>query len=123
MSQFDFRCKLSTWLYVVAENYCRQLYARRADIFDKNYDVNDRFDLSDQSIFMDLQTINMEDLKKILNLMPNQRYRALIEYRYLQGHSNEETAAYLNMNMANFYNKHKLAKAQFVATLRKEERS
>lgn len=52
--------------------------------------------------------------------MPNQRYRKLIEYRYIQDRSNEETAALLSMSMANYYNKHKLAKAQFVATLRKE---
>lgn len=56
----------------------------------------------------------------IIALMPNQRYRKLIEYRYIQKRSNEETAALLSMSMANYHNKHKLAKAQFVATLRKE---
>ncbi len=53
-------------------------------------------------------------------MMTNNRYRRLIEYRYLQGFSNEETAQKLEMSMDNYYNKHKLAKAQFCAILKKE---
>ena len=34
--------------------------------------------------------------------------------------SNEETAQLLGMSMDNYYNKHKLAKEQFVTTLKKE---
>jgi DNA-directed RNA polymerase specialized sigma24 family protein len=52
--------------------------------------------------------------------MPNQRYRMLIQHRYVDGRSNEETASLMSMTMPNYYNKHKLAKAQFVAALRKE---
>lgn len=120
LADFGFRCTFSMWLKVVAENYCRQLYARRADIFDKNVDVSDRFDLGDQSLEIDLKSLDMEDIKKILAMMPNQRYRTLIEYRYVELHSNEETAEHLSMTMTNYYNKHKLAKAQFIAALRKE---
>jgi len=108
------------WLKIVAENYCRQLYAKRIDIIGKNVDVSDRFDLNDQSLEIDLKLLDMEDVQKILALMPNQRYRMLIEYRYVEQHSNEETAEHLSMTMANYYNKHKLAKAQFIAALRKE---
>ncbi len=120
LAAFGFRCSLTMWLKIVTENYCHQLFAKRADIFEENVESSDRFGIMGQSLELDLHSINMEDLRRILELMPNQRYRALIEYRYVQDHTNEETAVFLNMSMANYYNKHKLAKAQFVAALRKE---
>lgn len=61
----------------------------------------------------------MEDAYKILDMMPNRRYRKLIELRYIKELSNEETADSLGMTMPNYYNKHKLAKAQFCSALRK----
>ena len=59
---------------------------------------------------------------KILSLMPNVRYRELIRLRYLEGCSNEETAQHLGMTMDNYYNKHKLAKEQYIRVYRKEAR-
>lgn len=120
LAAFGYRCTLTLWLKIVTENYCRQLYAKRADIFEENIAPGDSFPKDGQSLEIDLQSLNLADLNKILALMPNQRYRSLIEYRYVGEHSNEETAEYLQMNMANYYNKHKLAKAQFIAALRKE---
>lgn len=52
--------------------------------------------------------------------MPNQRYRQLIEYRYVDEKSNEETAMLLAVTLANYYNMHKRAKAQYCEVLRKE---
>jgi DNA-directed RNA polymerase specialized sigma24 family protein len=72
------------------------------------------------SLDFDLSSLNMSDVMNVIALMPNQRYRTLIEHRYVHDRSNEETAALMSMTMPNYYNKHKLAKAQFVATLRKE---
>jgi DNA-directed RNA polymerase specialized sigma24 family protein len=43
--------------------------------------------------------------------------------RYFQGHTNEETAQLMGMNMNTFYNKHKMAKEQFIKVLRKEEQN
>lgn len=120
LSEFGFRCTLTLWLKIVAENFCRQLYAKRADIIEESIDTGDSFPKAGQSLELDFHSLNLADLNKILALMPNQRYRTLIEYRYIGDHSNEETAEFLKMNMANYYNKHKLAKAQFLAALRKE---
>ena len=53
--------------------------------------------------------------------MPNRRYSTLIRLRYLEGHTNKETAHMLGMNLNTFYNKHKLAKEQFKRILRMEE--
>ena len=55
-----------------------------------------------------------------LRLMSNARYRNLIRIRYLEQKSNEETAEILGMSMENYYNKHKLAKEQYIRVWRKE---
>jgi hypothetical protein len=43
-----------------------------------------------------------------------------MELRYIEEKTNEETAIVLGMTMDNYYNKHRLAKAQFSNILRKE---
>lgn len=120
LAAFGFRCTLTIWLKIVVENYCHQLYARRVE-FDNDSDVgSDRNLPEDKSLTENTRRIDMEDVDKILNMMPNQRYRRLIQYRYVEEKSNEETAELLGMTMANYYNKHKLAKAQYCAAMRKE---
>lgn len=120
LAAFGFRCTLTMWLKIVVENYCHQLYARRMEI-DRDSDVgSDRNIPDDESLTENARNIDMEDVHKILNMMPNQRYRKLIEYRYVDEKSNEETAMLLTVTMANYYNMHKRAKAQYCEVLRKE---
>ena len=82
--------------------------------------MDDRLLSNRDSLDIDLTSINTMDVETILSLMHNQRYCQLIRLRYLEGKSNEETAEILGMTMANYYNKHKLAKEQLVSVLRKE---
>ena len=120
LQDFGFRCTFTLWLKIVTENYCRQLFAKRIRS-EENVDVeSDRNTFQDESLLESTQNFNMTDVNKILSLMPNQRYRKLIEYRYVDEKSNEETAILLGMTMANYYNCHKRAKAQYCAILRKE---
>lgn len=120
LAAFGFRCTLTMWLKIVVENYCHQLYSRRIDI-DRDSDVaGDRSMPDDDSLTENTRNIDMDDVNKILTLMPNQRYRQLIEYRYVEEKSNEETAMLLAVTMANYYNMHKRAKAQYCEVLRKE---
>lgn len=120
LAAFGFRCTLTMWLKIVVENYCHQLYARRMEI-DRDSDVgSDRNMPDDESLTENTRSIDMEDVHKILNMMPNQRYRKLIEYRYVDEKSNEETAMLLAVTMANYYNMHKRAKVQYCEVLRKE---
>ena len=102
LAAFGFRCTLTMWLKIVVENYCHQLYARRMEI-DRDSDVgSDRNMPGDESLTENTRSIDMEDVHKILNMMPNQRYRKLIEYRYVDEKSNEETAMLLAVTMANY---------------------
>ena len=64
--------------------------------------------------------MNRMDIETLIGMMSNERYRRIIQLRYVEHLSNEETAEALGMTMANYYNKHKLAKAQFLSVSRKE---
>lgn len=127
LETFGFKSSLSTWVGVVAKNYCYASFKVRIPTTpdiptgNKNGD-GDRFEPTGGSTDIDLDQINKSDLNKILDLMPNRRYRSIIEMRYLHEKDNEETAKALGMSMENYYNKHKLAKAQFKGILEKDGR-
>ena len=83
-------------------------------------DVGDRFDGIYGSVEIDFSHLEYQDVLVMIEQMPNERYRKIIRLRYLEHLSNEETAEALGMTMANYYNKHKLAKAQFLSVCGKE---
>jgi len=88
---------------------------------NNNHNIDDDRELiEDLSVDLDVSRLDKRDVQALLMQMPNIRYRRLIELRYVQEKTNEETATALDMTMQNYYNKHKLAKAQFYAVLRKE---
>ncbi len=119
LEDFGFRCTLTMWLKIVAGNYCSHVYSKKIDTANDAL-LDDRKFVEKDSIYLDFQSLNMEDVKRILNTMPRERYRQLIEMRYLYEKSNEETASLLNLTMANYYNVHLRAKKQFCEALRKE---
>lgn len=127
LEQFSFQSTLFTWLKTVVLFYCYRKYARRKRINEVR--ISEKYD--DEGVRIDTlpDSINAEDMpmagsdaETILRLMPNRRYSLLIRLRYLEGHSNEETARLMGMNMNTYYNKHNMAKAQYIKTLRKEEK-
>lgn len=121
ISSFGFRCTLTMWLKVVTENYCRQLFKKKYEMVGEKNDV-----ASDRNVeeitSPNIDALNRSDVERVLALMRNKRYSALIRYRYLDDKTNEETAELLGMSMDNYYNKHKLAKQQFAEIIRKEDR-
>ena len=122
---------LATWLKTACLFYCYDKYDNKKKIpvvdmpYEKNdeddEDAGDRLMENASSITMDFTSMYRSDLDAILAMMPNERYRTIIRLRYLENRSNEETAELMGMTMANYYNKHKLAKAQFIKMLKKEE--
>lgn len=120
LGSFAGRCSLTMWLKIVAQNYCRQLFAKKGDFFTESLSDGDRNMAEADSLGEKMNDLDREDVCRLLASMPNERYRQLIEYRYVEEKTNEETALLLGMTMANYYNKHKLAKAQFAEQLRKE---
>lgn len=123
---FRFQSTLFTWIKAVCLFYCYKKYERKnkiptEQISEKFDDQGVRIDTIPASIELDISSLQADDAETILRLMPNRRYSRLIRLRYLCGHTNEETAQMMGMNMNTFYNKHKMAKEQFLKTLRTEE--
>ena len=128
LQTFQFGSTLTTWLKTVAVYYCYERYRRKQKISFVEEETaidfyqSDRFDHFAASMYVEEPTMYMEDLDVLLNMMPNKRYSMILRLRYLEGLSNEETAAVLQMGMDNFYNKHLRAKKQFNEILKKEGR-
>lgn len=120
LADFGFRCTLTMWLKIVVENYCHQLFARKKYIPEDFIVRDDRKNWENDNIDIDFSSLNMGDVMKILDMMPNECYKKLLIHRYLEERTNKETARLLNLSMANFYNTHLRAKAQFCSVLQKE---
>lgn len=129
MENYRGESSLATWLKSACLFYCYHRHERRKRIpvveiltyrNDDDDDYADRFIDNAYSTTMDLSAVDRNDLDIIIKSMPNERYQQIIRLRYLERRTNEETAEELGMTMANYYNKHKLAKEQFVRALRKE---
>ena len=121
LAGFSFRCSLTGWLKLVTENHCKALYKKKVNSTSENALSSQTekhiYEIADN---IDELTLNKHDVAKVIEQITPERYKKLIEYRYLEERSNEETAKLLNMTMFNYYNKHKLAKAKVVTILRKE---
>lgn len=89
-------------------------------VSEDNDTCEDRNDIGEDSLLQNTRELDMNDVRKILSTMPNQRYSKLIELRYVEEKSNEETATILGLAMSNYYNSHKRAKEQYCDALRKE---
>lgn len=131
LENFRGESSLKTWLKVTALYYCYAQYekAERMPKFErladqdaeKNDDAFDRIVGKQESIEIDLDEINRQDIEALLKLMPSLRYRELMRMRYVEHLSNEDVANALGINMDNYYNVHKRAKSQFEQVCRKED--
>ena len=129
MENFRGESTLTSWLKSVCLFYCYKRFERRENFEEisvlqhtsgKKSIVSDSLLEKYGSSEIDFENMNRMDIETLINMMSNKRYRRIIQLRYVEHLSNEETAEALGMTMANYYNKHKLAKAQFVSVSRKE---
>ena len=129
MENFRGESTLTSWLKSVCLFYCYKRFEKREN-FEKisvlqHSSENKSID-SDSllekygSSEIEFDNMNRMDIETLIGMMSNERYRRIIQLRYVEHLSNEETAEALGMTMANYYNKHKLAKAQFLSVSRKE---
>ncbi len=132
MENFRGESTLTSWLKTACLYYCYKQFEQKNkktpfeqipnSSSDKDHPDVDRNEEIFGSIEIDFSNLNRDDALVILKNMPNKRYSELIRLRYLEEFSNEETAKKLGMNMDNYYNKHKLAKEQYVRICRKEDK-
>lgn len=131
MENFRGESTLTSWLKTACLFYCYKQFEIKGKMprkkrfplsnVDDDDDAGDRADSIYGSLELDFSNINRQDAQAIIKQMPNKRYGELIRLRYLELMTNEETAKALGMSMENYYNKHKLAKAQYERIFRKEE--
>lgn len=129
MENFRGESTLASWLKAVCLFYCYKKYEKKDNLekVSSFHTFNEKNASDGDSLFdkygsseIDFNRMNRMDVVTLINLMPNERYRKIIYLRYVEHLSNEETAEALGMTMANYYNKHKLAKTQFLSVSRKE---
>ena len=131
MENFRGESTLTSWIKTACLYYCYKEYDSKGRmpiyeplIFLNNQEKEDDGGRDEEkfgSIEIDFNNLNREDALAILKRMPNKRYSEIIRLRYLELLTNGETANELGMTMENYYNKHKLAKAQYIRIHRKEE--
>lgn len=129
MENYRGESTLTSWLKSVCLFYCYKKFKRKENfknisaiqyITENVSTVGDRLIDEYGSSEIDLSRMNRMDIETLIGMMSNERYRRIIQLRYVEHRSNEEIASAMGMTMANYYNKHKLAKAQFVSVSRKE---
>lgn len=121
LANFGFRCTLTSWLKLITENHCKGLYKKRINASSDIQTISKK-DLPHELVYIDIETLSLNklDVSKVIEQITPERYKLIIQYRYIDEKTNEETAEALNMTMLNYYNKHKLAKAKVINILRKE---
>ena len=130
MENFKGESSLANWLKAACLFYCYKKYKIKQQMpqkenirnnFDDESESGDREEAIYGSIEIDFNDLNKDDANSIIKMMPNKRYSNIILYHYLEEKSNEETAELLGMSLDNYYNKKRLAKQQYIETLKKEE--
>lgn len=132
MENFRGESTLTKWIQTACLYYCYRKFEYKKKMpkneklphsSEKDDEDTDRMEAIYGSIDIDFKHLNREDANTILNMMPNKRYSNIIRMVYLEHKTLEETAEALDMAMSNFYNKHKLAKEQYIRIWRKEGRN
>jgi len=120
LESFNYRCALHNWVGVVSIRYCYAQYKKSIPFADGDINDPNYVSIYDKETIFEPSMMNSYDIRKIVDLMSNERYRRLIKLRYIQDLSNEETAAVLGITMENYYNLHRRARVQFISAYNKE---
>ena len=107
LREFNYQSSLLTWVTVVATRFF--IKKRELLIENDSSETLIRESLAISEIFISVDTIN---LKMAIDIMPNERYRRVIQMLDLQDLPYEEVATMLDVSVANLYNIHRRAIAQ-----------
>ena len=66
LQTFSFRCTLPMWLKIIAENYCKQLFRKKANFSDGILTESDRLNFQDDSLDLDFRSIYASDVKRLV---------------------------------------------------------
>lgn len=120
LSQFQYKCKLTTWLSVVATRY----FIKKRDLLMNNESQEALIDKSEAgrggynpSSYVDRRM----DVRSAILMMRNERYRMVIVELDLKDTEPEELAKRMGVTVDNLYNIHKRAYAQLGMIIKRKE--
>lgn len=106
---FTFSCSLYQWLKVVALHH---LTARTDTVVIDSVSKEPLYERAAEEETVEADSSAREDVERLLQQMPNQRYATVLRRLTLEGYSNEELAREMDVNIANLYNIKRRAMAQ-----------
>jgi DNA-directed RNA polymerase specialized sigma24 family protein len=116
--QFDFRSKLMTWIGVVAIRF----FQKKREALIENFSSEPQIEKMTNNLSYQMVTDTSIDIHKAISMMPNPRYRMVVEKLDLEDCSPESIATAMSITVDNLYNIHRRALLQLKLIMtRKEE--
>lgn len=106
---FTFSCSLYQWLKVVALHH---LTAKTDTIVIDSVSKEPLYERVAEEETVEADSSAREDVERLLQQMPNQRYATVLRRLTLDGYTNEELAREMDINISNLYNIKRRAMAQ-----------
>lgn len=134
LENYNGKGTLRSWIKTLGLFYCYNKFKTKPPVVsppplpsEKNDGAGDRTNdelisnTKEASVEMDTTKMLKEDAMCLIALMPNKRYAKVIRLFKIEGYSNEEVADELGVTLANLYNIHARAEAQFQIICEREE--
>ncbi len=115
--QFDYRSRLTTWLSVVAVRF----FLKKRERLSENSGLEN---LNKCRSVQDNHAVPIDfriDVRKAVEMLPNERYRRVIVALDLQDRSPESVAEEMNITMDNLYNLHRRARLKLRSVMSRKE--
>lgn len=106
---FTFSCSLYQWLKIVALHH---LTAKTDTIVIDSVSKEPLYERAAEEETVEADSSARDDVERLLQQMPNQRYATVLRRLTLDGYTNEELAREMDINIANLYNIKRRAMAQ-----------
>lgn len=118
LASFKFRCKIEYWMWLVTQNFCHTQWRKHRELtyFDSN---EDSYIHDDRIIDVTIE-IDRDDFEKMIDMIPSERYRKLIQYKDLEGLDYDEIAEIMGDKKTNCYKAYYQALQQFKKIVFKE---
>lgn len=111
LTTFDFRSELDRWFSQTTARYCIDCYRKKRSftLYDNEDALASKMEREEEEDF------GPKEVKSVIELMPNERYRTIMTLRYLEELKLSEVAERMNMSMPVCYRTLNRARAQFFA--------
>lgn len=109
LARFDFKSSLERWYSVTTAHYCIDCYRKKRALalYDNEEALESHMERENEEEF------GHAEVASVIEMMPNVRYKTLMQLRYLEELELDEVAERMNMEKTVLYRTHERARAQF----------